>query len=93
MKKQMILDQTGTIPATLESFFVYLHEYPYNVVDLGHIFQTKFASFKECVKKQDKLKALHKLIDFFVLDQCQFVENFFPFFDSKASIVQRMTPG
>ena len=74
MKEQTIFDQAGTVS------IAGVHEDPHKAADLGcHTLHKQLAFFKESTKKQNELKTLHKLIHFFVLNQCQVVENFFPF--------------
>ena len=71
----MILDEARAISTTLEGFLCVST----CVITKSLVFVTLSARSKEGIDQQDELKALHKLIDFFVLNQCQFVENFFPF--------------
>ena len=78
MKEQMILNQKSAISTTLERFFARVHECDHKVIDFCRIFHTQLTLSKEGIKQQDDLKALHKLIDFLVVHQCQFVQDFFP---------------
>ena len=90
----MILDQASAISTTLEGFFVCVHECNHEVIDFCHIFHLQLTLLKEGIDQQDELKPLHELIHFLVVHQRKvFQDFFFPFFDNKANVVQRMMPG